>query len=91
MIELIGISLLNSLRIINTYFKQPIQQKITWADNRARSFMIAYIIMNREIHPRNIIDIRTLSPADIGSGHALVLAKINLTITPEINTKTKHT
>ena len=45
--------------------------------------MIDYIITNREIHPRNIIDVRTLTSADIRSGHVLVLAKINLTIKPE--------
>lgn len=80
--RLIEICLLNSLRINNTFFEHSIQHKITWSDTRGRSSMIDYIITNREIHPRNILDVRTLSSANIGSDHGLVLGKINITIKP---------
>lgn len=50
--------------------------------------MIDCIIMNRNNWPRNIIDVRTLSSADTGSAHGLVLGKLNMTTKP---TKLKKT
>lgn len=42
--------------------------------------MIDYCIMNRQIDPQNVIDLRTLSSANIGCDHGLVLAKLELQI-----------
>lgn len=40
--------------------------------------MIDYCVTNQQIHPKNIIDIRTLSSAIIGSDYRLVLVKLDL-------------
>jgi len=41
--------------------------------------MIDYIISNRAVHPTQIIDVRSLTSANIGSDHQLVIAKLRLT------------
>ncbi|XP_050516391.1 uncharacterized protein LOC126891253 [Diabrotica virgifera virgifera] len=84
--RLLELCLLNNLRSNNTYFDHPIQHKITWSDTRGRNSMIDYIITNRQIHSRDIIDVRTLSSANVGSDHGLVLGKINI----EFNTQRKR-
>lgn len=88
--RLIEMCLMNSLRINNTYFDHRIQHKITFSDSRGRSSMIDFIITNREIHPKNILDVRTLSSADINSGHGLILGKLNIHI-KKIRTKNSET
>ncbi|XP_055378928.1 craniofacial development protein 2-like [Condylostylus longicornis] len=70
----------NELRINNTYFDHKIQHKITWLNTRGATSTIDYIITNRAVHTTQILDVRSLSSANIGSDHQLVLAKIRLNV-----------
>lgn len=40
--------------------------------------MIDYIILNRALHPSQIIDVRSLTTANIASDHQLVIGKIRM-------------
>ncbi|XP_030767311.1 craniofacial development protein 2-like [Sitophilus oryzae] len=64
----------NELRI-NTYFPHKEQHKYTFYGNRK---IKDYIITNRSFLPQQIIDIRVLSSANIGTDHKLVLGKIRI-------------
>nr|XP_018899691.1 PREDICTED: DC-STAMP domain-containing protein 1 [Bemisia tabaci] len=64
--ELIEFCAINELRINNTFFDHPLQQKITWTNRRGQASMIDFIISNRHVHPQQILDVRTLSSADAG-------------------------
>lgn len=66
----------NEIRINNTYFNHKPQHKITWTNSRGQTSMIDYIISNRVVHSSQIIDIRSLTSANIGSNHCLVLSKM---------------
>ncbi|XP_030766837.1 uncharacterized protein LOC115890674 [Sitophilus oryzae] len=68
----------NELRINNTYFPHKEQHKYTFYDNRNNKSIIDYIITNRSFLPQQIIDIRVLSSANIGTDHKLVLGKIRI-------------
>ncbi|XP_030750157.1 uncharacterized protein LOC115877947 [Sitophilus oryzae] len=68
----------NELRINNTYFPHKEQYKYTFYDNRNNKSIIDYIITNRSFLPQQIIDIRVLSSANIGTDHKLVLGKIRI-------------
>lgn len=68
----------NELRINNTFFKHKIQHKITWQNNRNQTSILDYIVSNRNLHPSQILDVRSLNSADIGSDHSLVLCKLRL-------------
>lgn len=61
----------------------PYNQKITLIDTRTQSFMIDYVITNRAIHPKNTVDVRTLSSTNVGSDHGLVLGKIKINLLKE--------
>lgn len=50
--------------------------------------MIDYILTNRNIHYYQIIDVRRLSSANMGSIHNLVLGKIRMNITKNPRNKT---
>lgn len=69
---------LNELRINNTFYKHKIQNKYTFLDNRGNKSVIDYIITNRTIHPKQILDVRSLNSANIGSDHSLVLSKLRM-------------
>lgn len=77
---LINFCAMNELRINNTFFDHKPQHKITWRNTRGQSSMIDYIISNRLIHPSQILDVRTLTSANIGSDHGLVLGKLGMTV-----------
>lgn len=66
----------NELRINNTFFNHPIQYKYTYQNTRGHCSMIDYMITNRHIKPAQIIDVRCLTTANIGSDHNLLLCKI---------------
>ncbi|XP_030758928.1 craniofacial development protein 2-like, partial [Sitophilus oryzae] len=68
----------NELRINNTYFPHKEQHKYTFYDNRNNKSIIDYIITNRSFLPQQIIDIRVLSSANIGTDHKLMLGKIRI-------------
>lgn len=68
----------NALRINNTFFEHKMQSKMTWRNTRGSESVIDYIVSNRSIHPSQILDVRSLNSADIGSDHSLVLCKLRL-------------
>lgn len=70
----------NELRINNTFFPHKPQHKITWSNSRGQSSIIDYVVTNRGIHPEQIKDVRTLTSANIGTDHGLVLCKLNLDV-----------
>lgn len=76
--ELIEFCAINELRINNTFFDHPLQQKITWTNRRGQASMIDFIISNRHVHPQQILDVRTLSSADAGTQHGLVLCELRI-------------
>lgn len=69
----------NKLRISNTYFDHKDQHNVTWSNTRDQTSMIDYIISNRAVHPTQVVDIRVLISADVGSDHRLILGRIRLT------------
>ncbi|XP_050455237.1 craniofacial development protein 2-like [Cataglyphis hispanica] len=77
--KLVAFCAQNRLRINNTYYDHKDQHKITWANTRSQTSMIDFIISNRAVHPTQVVDVRSLSSADVGSDHRLVLGKIRLT------------
>lgn len=80
---LIEFCLDNELRINNTFFDHKDQHKYTWENNMGHRTIIDYVVTNRMCHPSNILDIRSLTSADIGSDHNLVLAKLRTTLKRE--------
>lgn len=70
----------NEFRINNTFFKHKIQHKYTFQNTRGDRSMIDYVLTNGKIHYTQILDIRCLCSANIGSDHNLVLGKIRMTI-----------
>lgn len=76
----------NELRINNTFFKHKEQHKYTFQNTRGDRSMIDYILTNRKIHCTQILDIRCLCSANIGSDHNLVLGKIRMAIQKPQNT-----
>lgn len=76
--ELVEFCSVNELRINNTFFDHPIQQKITWTNRRGQTSMIDFVITNRRLHPQQVLDVRTLSSADAGTDHGLVLCVLRL-------------
>ncbi|XP_045466615.1 craniofacial development protein 2-like [Harmonia axyridis] len=54
----------NELRINNTFFQPKQSQKFTFDNTRNQNSSIDFIISNREVHPSQIFDIRTLTSAN---------------------------
>lgn len=77
----------NELRINNTYFPHKSQHKYTFGNSRGQQSMIDYILSNRSIKPQQVLDVRTLNSANVGTDHSMVLCKILL----ESPRKTKST
>lgn len=67
---------INGLRINNTYFPHKPQHKFTFENTRGHKSVIDYIIKNRNIQPKRILDVRVLTTANAGTNHNLVMAKI---------------
>lgn len=63
----------NELRINNTFFPHLWKYKRTWANNRGQISVLDYRIMNRSVHPCQIIDIRSLNSTNVGPDHNLIL------------------
>ena len=68
----------NELRINNTYFPHKDQHKYTFNNNRGQRSMIDFIITNRTITPSQVLDVRALTSANLGTDHNLVLCKMLL-------------
>lgn len=66
----------NELRINNTYFPHKEQHKYTFRNTRDQKSMIDYVISNRTIIPSQVIDVRALTSANIGTDHSLLLCKM---------------
>lgn len=77
---LIDLCTFNNLRINNTFFNLPEQYKYTFQNTRGHKSIIDYILTNRNIHPQQIMGVRTLNSADVGSDHSLLLCKIRFNI-----------
>lgn len=54
--------------------------RIIWQNIRGQSSIIDYVIWNRVLHPSQVLDVRSLTSAEIGSDHRLVLCKLRLEI-----------
>jgi len=67
-----------NLRINNTFYDHALKYKYTWSNSRGQQSVIDYIITNKHFLPKQILDVRTLNSANIGSDHDLVLCKIRL-------------
>lgn len=78
--KLLAFCTLNELRINNTFFDHKPQQKITWSNTRGQTSMIDFIITNRTVHPSQILDVRSLTSANVGSDHLLILGRFRLAI-----------
>ena len=89
--QLIHLCAQNELRINNTFFPHKPQHKFTFENTRGHKSVIDYVITNRNIHPRRIQDVRTLTSANAGTNHGLVLAKIAVTLKLKKNEPTKGT
>ncbi|XP_045466584.1 craniofacial development protein 2-like [Harmonia axyridis] len=70
----------HNIRINNTFFRHKSQHKITWQNSRGQSSTIDYILSNRAIHATQILDVRSLTSANIGSDHFLALCKLRIYI-----------
>lgn len=81
----------NSLRINNTFFAHDFKYKYTFTNAQGQQSMIDYVITSRQFKPTEILDVRTLNSANIGSDHALVLCKIRLNITFRKRTNKEYT
>lgn len=78
----------NELRINNTFYPHKPQHKYTFENTRMQKSVIDYIITNRNIHPSKILDVRTLSSANTGTNHSLVLSKVRCCV--QRGRKDKH-
>lgn len=68
----------HSLRINNTFYPHKLQHKITWQNSRGQHSMIDFVLSNRAIHPSQVLDVRSITSANIGSDHNLVLCKLRM-------------
>lgn len=80
-----------SLRINNTFFPHKPQHKITWQNTRGQQSIIDFVISNRAIHPSQILDVRSITSANIGTDHNLVLCKLRMNIQRKRQEKNKCT
>ncbi|XP_019765820.1 uncharacterized protein LOC109541399 [Dendroctonus ponderosae] len=68
----------NEMRINNTFFSHQNQHKYTFNNTRGQRSTIDFIITNRVITPSQVLDVRALTSANIGTDHNLILFKILL-------------
>jgi len=66
----------NEFHIINTFFPHKEQQKYTFENTRGQKSIIDHVIINKNIHPSKILDVRVLTSANTGTDHNLVLTKM---------------
>lgn len=89
--DLIEFCCLNELRINNTFFDHKPQHKYTWMDNRGQKSTIDFIITNKIILPTQVLEVRILTSANIGTTHGMVLCKINLDVIIKAKSKSPAT
>ncbi|XP_056629521.1 craniofacial development protein 2-like [Diorhabda sublineata] len=66
--------------INNTFCPHKPQHKYTFENTRGHKSTIDYVITNKNIHPTRIQDTRSLTSANPGTNHQLVIAKMRTTI-----------
>jgi hypothetical protein len=76
--KLIDFCARHELRINNTFFPHKEQHKYTFINSRGEKSIIDFIITNRYFKPTQIIDVRALTSANVGTDHHLVLCKLNI-------------
>ncbi|XP_057671969.1 uncharacterized protein LOC130903737 [Diorhabda carinulata] len=81
----------NELRINNTFYPHKQQHKYTFENTRGHKSIIDYIITNRNIHPSKILDVRTLTSANTGTNHHMVLAIMRNCVQKKTHNKPKVT
>lgn len=59
----------NELRINNIFLDHKGQYKYTFENSRGHRSTRDYTVINRKIHPTQIVDVRTLNSAYVGSEH----------------------
>ena len=84
---MINMCAFTELRINNTFYDHKAQYKFTFTNTRNHKSTIDYIVTNRHIHPQQVLDVRTLNSADVGSDHSLLLGKIRIKLRPQHNYK----
>ncbi|XP_043499919.1 uncharacterized protein LOC122522697 [Polistes fuscatus] len=65
---------LNGFRITNTFFNFKEQHKYTFSNTQGQRSTIDYILTNSYIPSSEILHVRILNSADVGSDHSLLLA-----------------
>lgn len=65
----------DELRINNTFFQHKQSQKYTFGNTRNQKSSIDFVISNWLVHPSQILDVRTLTSANVGTEHGLVQCK----------------
>ncbi|XP_015189704.1 PREDICTED: craniofacial development protein 2-like [Polistes dominula] len=73
----INLCSLTWLRINNTYFNHKAQYKYTFGNTRGQKSTIDYVVTNRCIPPSEILDVRVINSAHLGSDHALLLGNLD--------------
>ena len=68
----------NNLRINNTFYDHALKYEYTCRNSRGQQSVLDYIITSRHLAPNQILDVRTLNSANMGSDHNLVLCKLQL-------------
>lgn len=57
----------NEVRTNNAFFQHKEQQKYTFSNTRGDKSIIDYLITNMKVEPQNILDVRVLTSANIGT------------------------
>lgn len=76
--DMMEFCVMNELCVTNTFFDHKPQHKTTWINSRGRRSTIDFVLINKKIRQNQVLDIRTLTSANIGTDHGMVLCKINL-------------
>ncbi|XP_056647281.1 uncharacterized protein LOC130451947 [Diorhabda sublineata] len=76
----------NELRINNTFYPHKQQHKYTFENTRGHKSII-----NRNIHPSKILDVRTLTSVNTGTNHHMVLAIMRNCVQRKTQNKPKVT
>lgn len=85
------ISAIKTTRINNTFFEHDEKYKVTWQNSRGQTSVIDYIITSHSIHPRQVMNVRTLNSANVGSDHSLLLLRMEHNTTRKDQDETQVT
>lgn len=68
----------DELRINNTFFKNKMQYKYTFDNTRSYRSMIDYVLTNRSIQSKNILNVGFQTSANVGSDDNFLLCKLRM-------------